>query len=903
MLKQIDRDLSYDYEFYLCRRDTREPIATLKHGYNMYNAVYSPEYRNVDELSMEIPFYVRDNDMQLIKNPIWDKVKSDMVIRMIVSINDEELFKEDFIINTPRKSGGSEKKKLINCYGYEQSLNNIKLRSFEGTRQLYLSPDETVEVGMGILNLLEEKSYGDWKVGYIDPKAMDETIQGQDHRKYRTFTVDDMSWLQFIRDQLEPTFECVFEFEYDEIQKCNIMNIYHVDNYGEDLGLYISENNYLDRLEEELNIDELITRLTVKGKDGIVINSVNLGRGHIEDFSYYRNLDYMTQDLLDAFDDYDNLVAAKTPIFQGYLDTLNNLTQQLNTKSTEKATLKSEMEILQDNKDIAIYNEQDQTSINQQISAKQTEINNKQVEIDGINTEITTVTNNINNLNNEVKIEINFSNEHLKVINRYLREAAWSNENYYEINSLFEAGKKAQKKMNEPQLNLSLELASFIDTVEGQYDWKKLKIGNVVSAEYTLWDTFFQLRIVKYTHDITNKTLSIELSNKDFRYDSQRYLSELSKDVSNTSGLVNSKKGMWDMSNQNGAWISDFIANGLDAATYAVTMNRNNQQISIDERGVKLASTDDPGVVRMLNNIIAMSEDGESYDLALTPQGIIARKLIGELIAGEKLIINNESGTVQIDGDALTVKTPENEIKLKLGKLGNSKYGIQIFGASGNVILDERGMLQTLPYLREDNLDSANPLLFLVNLPSTTLSVRSAKLSFLRLPFRAYEKAAKSGGNGTKTSDASSKTTTDDGGASYSILSSGIRGDLTDLVGTYNSTARDGDHYHTFTMAAIDHTHNFSTDDHSHGMSHTHDVQLPAHTHPLDFGIFTDTLPTNTDVWIDGVRRLDANFNDDQMNIDITQWIQTGGIHRIELTSETLGRIHASLILEIFVST
>ena len=903
MLKQIDKTLSYNYEFYLCRRDTREPIATLKHGYNMYNASYKAEYRNIDELSFEIPFFVRNKRMKIITNPIWDLIKTDMVVEMIVSMGDEELFTQYFIINSPQKVGsGESKKKVAHCYGYEQSLNNIKIRMFQGTRQLYLSPSETVETGQGILNLLEEKTYGDWKVGYISPSAMNENISGQNHRKYRTFNVSDKSWLDFIRTELELSFDCVFEFTYDKIQNCNLINVYSTDEYGQDQGLYISEKNYIDKLTEEPNIDELVTRLTILGKDNLTINSVNLGRGYIEDMNYYRNLDYMSQELLNAFNTYDSLVEQKTPIFQGYLNQIKDLTSQLNTKSNEMATLKSQMSILQDNKDIAISQGLDQTSINAQIASKQAEINTKQGEIDSINSQITTVTNNINTLNNDVKLENNFTQEQLKVINKYLREAVWSNENYYEVNSLLEAGKKAQKKMNEPLLNLSVELPSFVDIVECQYDWKKLKIGDVVYCEYTLWNDFFQTRVVGYTHDITNKTLKIDLSNRDFKYDSQRYISELSKEVSNTSGLVNSKKSMWDMSEQNGAWVADFIANGLDATTYAVRMDRNDQKITLDERGIELASYNNTGVIRMLNNIIALSEDGVNYDLSMTPQGIIARKIIGELLVGEKLVINNESGTVQINGDCLTVKTPTNQIKVKLGKLDNGNYGIAIYNASGQVVLDENGLLQTLPYSREDNVDATHKLLFLVKIPNNTISVRSATLAFKLLPFRAYEKSIIGGSSSINTSAS--------GGSHRHKMfeEAAVQIGDTDVIGcTYVASTQSS----VFNAVSVnlDINRYFITDkgipplytaeesgSHSHGMAHTH-------TNTLEYGIFESTTASGINIYIDGVLRVNGNYTTDQNNIDISQWLTTSGYHSVEISSNTLGRVNASIDIQAFVSS
>lgn len=75
-------------------------------------------------------------------------------------------------------------------------------------------------------------------------------------------------------------------------------------------------------MEDTIDIDEVVTRLNITGKDGIVINSVNpTGQSYLDDFSYFlypfkrdknRNVithsDYMDDDLCHAILDYNELV-------------------------------------------------------------------------------------------------------------------------------------------------------------------------------------------------------------------------------------------------------------------------------------------------------------------------------------------------------------------------------------------------------------------------------------------------------------------------------------------------------------------------------------------------------------------------------------------------------------------
>ena len=81
-------------------------------------------------------------------------------------------------------------------------------------------------------------------------------------------------------------------FEFDTIN--NEINVRNFLLFCLNKGLFISDKNYIKSLEQEINFDEVVTRLNLYGKDNMSIHSVNVtGQSYIDNLSFFRNTDYM----------------------------------------------------------------------------------------------------------------------------------------------------------------------------------------------------------------------------------------------------------------------------------------------------------------------------------------------------------------------------------------------------------------------------------------------------------------------------------------------------------------------------------------------------------------------------------------------------------------------------------
>ncbi|MBT2759832.1 hypothetical protein [Paenibacillus sp. ISL-20] len=308
---------------------------------------------------------------------------------------------------------------------------------------------------------------------------------------------------------------------------------------------------------------------------------------------------------------------------------------------------------------------------------------------------------------------------------------------------------------------------------------------------------------------------------------------------------------------------------------------------------------------------------------------VIAERIIGKLLLGNKLLISDDLGTFTIEGNLLTIKDKNQKVRVLLGEYKTNTYGLAMYGDNGKTIIDQDGILSTDTVQEADNVDSTHPLKLKFYIDPDVIRIDKVKLSFSLERFRAYSKGAASQTiNLTSTqSERINLTTTESASIDlHSTSPQNISGG-TETQGTYFGTGGhnhgiaegtrlathpvsgagyvtwvpSGSHSHPISLGS--HTHGITVPSHSHSISmpsHSHQISMPSHSHDIVYGIYEGTYATGVQVIIDGAMRDGTMYGSDR-NIDITQWITTPGWHTIELTSSQLGRINASVYIKSFV--
>lgn len=745
------RNYFEDLELILCKSDGTE-ITSLKDAYNIKLNLY---LHDIDELEFDMPYYIEEQYAQVknynwdeTEDYLLIKLnnKAVFVINSIIENGDEiqtkhvHAYNKEYLLSfrqLPLLQGtrqlyrdGSEtttskvsysldgvnwvdytapfttedgKNVFIRRYDHLNTLigsyvwnNKDKFAQIEGLDVTYKDANifnKTIEIsirivsetGEGLLNLLEQET--SWKIGYIDADVREDRSLGQNHRKYRTFDISNQSWLDILYKTIPELFNCIVRI--DSLNQT--INIYDIDKFSENKGLYISKENYLKNIKKDLKNDDVITRLRVYGKDNLGISSINpTGEEFIEDFSYYRNSKYMDADLLQALNNYDNLKTTKGSQFNSYLQQITNLTDKKTVLENELVDLQMQKLQKEDERDMAIqhtsYHINYDTDIdnididfsdihgtnlstyNAEIARIQALINSKENEIKNIEDDINIILAKIETLRNELDKKNNFTTEQLKVLNDFVREGSWENSNYSDVYELFTAGKQALSKLSKPSVEFSIGIIDFLNVVECQHDWDKLNIGDIINIYYDDFDLYVEAKIVKISHDIDNNNIEITVSNNNELDDDAKYISDLIKNSTEANSTINAFKHQWDLSSKNTDLISEIISSGLDATKNRISSARN-QNITIDERGIGMKDLfDDNEQLRIVNNCLAMTTDSwESVNLAITPRGIIAEQLYGKIIGSNKLIITNmnENGESSFIVDGNHMKAINMDLSLE----------------------------------------------------------------------------------------------------------------------------------------------------------------------------------------------------------------------------------------------
>lgn len=202
-----------------------------------------------------------------------------------------------------------------------------------------------------------------------------------------------------------------------------------------------------------------------------------------------------------------------------------------------------------------------------------------------------------------------------------------------------------------------------------------------------------------------------------------------------------------------------------------------------------------------------------------------------------------------------------------------------------------------------------------------------------------------------KTSGSSSKQTTASGGGvvetdtSVQILKAGISQDPVEPNGGHNhgipnntvlltatgqvTFVANQDHTHNtynhgHLMNLSDHVHNMEHTHeipaHSHGMEHTHEIsshvhnmdhthEIPAHRHDIEYGIYEGPAPSILAISVDGTTLPITDTSGTDIDIipylskDDSGKVQRGTWHTIQIAPNTLGRIIANIVSQLFVQS
>ena len=502
----------------------------------------SRSINDIDEVEFTIPSHIMDRlTFKRIKNPLYDMVKDERLI----CLNDEEYFviKED-------EYSFSTNQKTIKAYSLEYKLSKIDIK-VEDVGFYLIGSEEDNDI-YSLSDYMKQET--GWSIGYVDDSIRYYTdSEGIQHETLRWQESVNKRWYDFLTQDIAEGFGCVCVFD----TKNKLVNLYDVKTIGEEIQIYLSNDNYIKDLKRTYSSSDIVTRLFLEGSEEMdIIGATVTGYPYIENFSYFIENEEMSKELMNALDIYSKRVAE------------HNITwKQLVSEKTSKSTILRDKqytlygiyeEIRALNSMVKVYESKNDEENKAICISKITELNDKKVilenEIKTLEDEIIALQSSINEINILCKKETATDYEGRLIFNEILLNElkefvycdTYSNDSFLNVEDLIEAGERELSLNCKPTENYTLGVVDFTKRIidnRFRKHWNgTLSLGNIIILYDEELDKEVMLFFTGYTlRPNDNEGLELTISNKKVKEDNTRTIADYLQDAKRGYQMVNSK--------------------------------------------------------------------------------------------------------------------------------------------------------------------------------------------------------------------------------------------------------------------------------------------------------------------------------------------------------------------------
>ncbi|MGL5191674.1 MAG: hypothetical protein ACRC7S_18695 [Cetobacterium sp.] len=536
------KELKSDYKIAL-HKVNREVVAEL---HTELLESYSVDLIDINTIELTIPKYVSDKiNMSKVRYYAYDLVKEERLISL-----DEEKF---FVIKkiSENKRNGYKK---ISAYSleYKMAKNDIKVEDIG----FYLrGKDED-----GDIYSLDEYMYQEigWNLGHIDDVVQFETLEdGTKQEKLRWQESISTNWYDFLTNNVKEGWDCVVDFD----TKNKLVNLYHIDSFGDKLSIVLSYDNYMKDLEKTTSTEDLATRLEIIGNENVSVLEVNpTGYPYVEDYSYFIQNEEMSIELINALNKYNEMVKKRTIIWKSLLEQRNIKRKELNSVQIESyknyADLTAKESILQGLK------------LSQ---ASETEINKVIAEITKLRDEKVIFENKIQDLENEIELLQNqideivllckregctddegnlvFNDTLLNELKDYVYNDTYTNDCFLNAQDLFDAGERELGFRCKPTREWDIDSVNFmnriIDNGFRSHFKGNIGLGDVIALYDKDTNSEELVYFVGFVQNFKTKELTLSLCDKKIKNDNRKDIGDLLYKAKRAERDISSNRYLW----------------------------------------------------------------------------------------------------------------------------------------------------------------------------------------------------------------------------------------------------------------------------------------------------------------------------------------------------------------------
>ena len=615
---------------------------------------------SIGELTFKIPYKIENDYHEIIDNPNIDLLREKMYLRL--TIGNQKMW---FIVDNISDQTEDLDMMNVQAFSLPIELKNKKISELNLT---------SVNADMLMDELLVSSS---WSKGTVDLELQS---------TYRTFDFSETTIYDALVSSAE-TFGAIIVWD-EENKTISFRELTNISQYK---GMSVNAEKFLNSLKRTRDTDEMVTRLYVYGNEKMSIQNVNpSGLRYIEDFSYFlepftrdanKNVlthsDYMSDELCHAILDNKELKELALPqinTLQSEIIVLNSNLALKDIELTELklslATTKGLLDIAKSTGDTALIAQRQSEVIN-----FETLVSMKTSEIGTIISQINTKTNEMTALQDSVSIT-SFTPELLDELDVYIVEKDFYDDRYIDETELYNAGINKFAEIRSPKIVVEISIDNLLNVVEEQYYWDKIVLGDMIQVKYPNMKINYKSTIVGLDFDLDEMDCSVKIANHTDNLDSIDKLVSIIYENQSTALTVSNNKYKWDSIIDVRDRVDQLRDGEIDAVKNRIKAGVN-ESVNIGDNGIVLTNPNFPEeMVIMQAGVIALTRDGgETWNTSITPRGVIAETIIGNLIAGNELVITNSSGTFVMDASGLTIdadnifinsgdtQTPENLVE------------------------------------------------------------------------------------------------------------------------------------------------------------------------------------------------------------------------------------------------
>ncbi|MBU5669663.1 hypothetical protein KQI68_07390 [Peptoniphilus sp. MSJ-1] len=672
-------DFNKKIRLHLCKPD-RKPFMEI---HNIKELRRKISIVGVDEISFSIPLYRPDFKGKRVRNELFDKVVGDYYIYLNDGKDDEN--GQYFIIQSPeeKKSSSGEAYKYVTAYSAEYVFSTKKVGDFDRESRLLYDPNYQKDkdgYDMGFLNYVESRT--SWRVEYVDPKVQ---------VKYRELKFSNTSFLDAFK-VCQDKYNCLFQYNTAK-ETIRVVNASSESNVlGGNKGIVISDNNFISSITKKINTDDIVTRLFMYGDDTISFQNHNiLGLSYVEDISFYKDFNYLSDSLTKALNKYEKAVEELTPNFKTIVKNLDNISNESARLLTQRVEKQNEVDKLkhlvdQNISNIAINVERYNSieSINEDLRRKISDSQNKQHQAEK---QVVDLSNRFNSKLKELEAENDklmelrkkldktkfFSTDDLREYEKYIKEGIVQDSSFKRTDeaNLYEYAKDELNRLCYPSISFDIDLDDFRDMAQFETPMARLQTGDLINLESDDLDIKFEARLLEMELNYDKEGITLIFGNKFSTTDPTMYLSDLIGRIQSASNQVALRNSEWNKSIEKYSSIAKRLDSDLDLSKQAIVSAKNQKPI-LDERGLWLIKENPDGTidnkqVRGINNVIAFTDDNwETVKTAITGDGINAEVIRGRL--GEFVTVNANQIIVNESGDISPLERIMNELNERTKK-------------------------------------------------------------------------------------------------------------------------------------------------------------------------------------------------------------------------------------------